>query len=226
MYKQIADSIPSLGHGGKEISNYLMEAARSLSTGNDIIEIGPWLGSATSYLALGLRYSDNYKSTIHCYDRWLADSVFSNKALTAHGINFELNENILPYFKKNISPFGINYKTYRGDFRKSEEYEGQSIGLVIDDICSGKPLTDHLFKNYSPYFISGATLIYMMDFYFYETHDLSCRLYQRDFTEANKKCLHFEGRINNSRTAVFRWIGGELNYLPEEPYNEYFKEII
>jgi hypothetical protein len=216
-----ADKIPELGPGGKSIKDYLIKYAGNVSSGHNIIDIGPYMGSTSSYLSIGVIKSGN-DVKIHAYDLWVLYHDMNKKAKRFNGFKFNDDYHFDKLYDKNVKPFKKYIKTHKCDCLDIE-WQGGRVGLLVDDIGNGKNRTDHIMKTFSPYFITGKTCIFYMDYYYYKEkakdHPLS--LYQRDFMKANKKVFTLIEKPKNSRTAIFRYEGGKINYdVDGDSYNE------
>lgn len=209
---RFADAIPELGYGGKTIWKYLVQYASKVQTGESIVDIGPYMGSTTAYLAVGVMTSGEYVS-IHAYDKFVMYPDMQKKAKKFNGIEFDDNDEFMELYKFNISPFAKYVKVNQSDCLDIK-YDGGKIGLLVDDICNGKGRTDYLFKTFTPHFIENKTVIFMMDYYYHETFKDKFRYckYANDFMVANSSVFEFIKRIENSRTAIFKYKGGVINY--------------
>lgn len=214
---ELARKIPCLGNGGRGIQEYLMDFAKICPKGTAILETGSWLGSATAFLAIGA----GKKNKIHCYDIWRNNKKWKNKAKKYHKLSMKNPDDIYNEFIKNIKPFQARIRRHRTNVlnMKWNKMFG-NIGLVVDDACCGKDRTDNLFKTLEKYFIPKETIIFLMDYYFYEIKEEKYYHYQKDFMEENKNVFNFICRPENSRTAIFRYIGGEIKYPEGENNHE------
>jgi hypothetical protein len=216
--KKYAAAIPDLGQGGKTIRATLTMAATLSPNDSSIIDIAPYLGSTTAYLGLGANLSGN-KITIHSVDKWLTDKDYLEKAIKYHPeITFYMNEDIQPRWDKNINPFRskncsiIGTKTDVIDWKPKVK----NISVYVDDICHSKIQNNYVIKYFSPYFIPNKTVLFLMDYYFYERNKPECQ-YQHNFMTHNKKAFCHIGRIGKTQTAVFIYLGGKITYdIPEQ----------
>lgn len=208
------DLIPSLGHGGKSIGNFLIDSAMNSRDYTDIIDLGPWLGSTTAHLAYGVTLSEKKKDIrIISYDRWIATQTYKKRAKVHHDIEYELDQDLLPIFKENIAPFKKMVKPKQGDIIECKYKSDRSVELLIDDCCTGKDYHDHMMKTFSPYFVAGKTILVLMDYCFYEKKpDAGYLHYQKDFMNENKTVFMPLFKIRGSMAAVFRYMGGEISY--------------
>src|SRR5512143_3534858 len=110
-----AESIPELGGGGKVIGKRLIKAASSVRAGRSVIDIGPWLGSTTAFLALGIMQS-GADVEIHSYDIWtIKDALYQKKAAKYNGLHFEIGRNILPDWRNNVRQFPVKIIPHKTD---------------------------------------------------------------------------------------------------------------
>jgi hypothetical protein len=212
-----AKEIPSLGCGGRSIGGYLYNAAKSLDYDCSIVEVGPWLGSATAFLVLGAQQS-KCNISLYCYDKWIADEIYRSRAKRFHGLDFQKNEDILPYFLNNIEQFGRPIPNIlRGDFKDVKFYSGKKIGIAVMDAGCQIETNNNFMKVFSNHFIPNSTLVLMMDYYFYERKDNAYKT-QYLMMKKNKDRFKFLWRIGKSKTAAFKYLGGEVRYLNENDY--------
>lgn len=207
-----ADTIQELGYGGKSIKNYLIEYARGVKSGQAIIDIGPYMGSTTAYLAIGVMQS-GHDVEINSFDKFIMYPDMRRKANDFNGIEFKDNECFIDLYKYNIKPFD-EYVFVRKCDCLDIEWNGGEVGLLVDDISNGKDRTDHLFKTFSQSFIKNETFIFLMDYYYHESFKNKFRYckYANDFMVKNSSVFQFVKRIEGSRTAIFKYKGGEINY--------------
>jgi hypothetical protein len=210
-YLEMARSIPELGHGGKEIEKCLIGYASTCKDGSAIVEFGPWLGSSTSFLALGVMKSRR-DVLIQSYDNWIASPDYVEKAKTYNDLNFEEGQELLPVFIKNVSQFPVSINPVKGDILKSCHISNRPIDLIVMDCGCTKDLTDHVILNYGSK--NDYCIIIFMDFYFYKDHSEKEFLYQKHFVEANpKRFVHISNA--GSKASVYKYTPGELVF-PEE----------
>jgi hypothetical protein len=207
-YIDLAEKIPSLGNGGIGIKKELVEYASQVKKENAIIELGPWLGSATSFLSIGSMFGNN--AIIHSYDMWVASKVYAQRAMGHHGIKLELGQDIYPLFAENLKGFKniVPHKMSIFDIK----WTSPQIGLIVIDMGNGKAHTDQAFDAFEDYFIPGETIIFMMDFYFCERRQKVFQ-YQHDLIKANKKVFEFIGQPKRSMTGIFRYLGGKIKFV-------------
>lgn len=197
----IADKIPELGHGGKATKNYLIKYAENTRSGRAIVEIGPFIGSSTAYLAIGA----GAKNQIHSYDLWLADPGYVKKARTQLGIDLKPGSDIYPIWCKNIKPWNTNIYPHKEDIAKAFWIPKLPIGLYVDDAGHDITHIDRMASEFMRYFIPGETIIIMMDYFFYETHEDALYLTQKNYFENNKRFTFIERCKSPSRAAIFRY---------------------
>ena len=216
--------IPSLGIGGLFVAKQLMKYAMEARDGEAIIDIGSWLGSTIGFM-LSVIEQYGIDVQIHSYDRWIADATFQKRAKDYHGIDFELNQDLLPVMMKNLSMFKTD-KVIPHQGRFTEQYYGDNrrIALIVDDICTYKVMTDHLFDTFEDYLIPGRTVIMMLDYYWYQTRMETCRVYQRDAMKLNQDAgiFSFVERPEGSMCSVWKYVGGKIIRGPDDP--KYQKE--
>lgn len=197
-----ADAIPSMG--GYTLRAYLQEAAAAVRPGRAIVEVGAWLGSGTAQLCIGVIKSGS-RAPIYCFDRWTASGSEVRKAGDA-GIKIKGNDDLLPHIRANLEPFGCEIHYWRGDIRKAP-WQGQRIGLYIDDAAKRKDKFLHVMQTFGPSFIPGETMLILMDYYYYEhrTGDAGL-MFQQEYMDHHKE-FKFMRRLNNSVAAMFKYRG-------------------
>jgi hypothetical protein len=206
-----ADKIPSLGGGGKGIKKYLIKYASQVKRDRSIIELGPWLGSATAYICIGIILG-GHDYDYHVWDKWEMVEPFISRAKLKHGIDFKNSDDIYNLFYKNIQLFGVYINVHRESILDIKWNNNKKIGLYIDDIGSLKNQVDYKMKMLTPAFIPGETILFMMDYYFYETHPKN--QYQKQFFDKNNDVFKFIERAGQ-KCAIFRYIGEEIKTPPE-----------
>jgi hypothetical protein len=213
-----ANGIPDLGYGGKTVGKPLMRYASDVREGA-IVELGPWLGSATAFICLGVKHS-GAAVPIHVFDKWVVNDHYKDRASHYHDIELSGPDDIIDMFRENIEPFGVDVIMHRTSIYKAS-WDGTPIALYFDDAGSNKKATDHKFKLFSPSFIPGETIVFMMDLFFYTQGKGGFR-YQRDFMKRNESVFQFITRPAKSMCGIFRYLGGEIDYDVEEfePINE------
>ena len=75
--------------------------------------------------------------------------------------------------------------------------------------CNTKPLLHKMIRVMQPHLVKNRSIIIVMDYYFYEDSNKPDLFYQKNFYEANKKSFRFIERIDGSKAAVFKYIGGK-----------------
>lgn len=197
----IADKIPELGHGGKATKNYLVKYAQATRLGRAIIDIGPFLGSTTAYLAIGA----GSKNQIHSYDLWIADEGYTRKAKTQLGIELKQGSNLYSLWCKNIKPWNTNIYPHKEDIGKAFWLPKLPIGLYVDDAGQAASHIERLSHEFARYFVPGETILIMMDYFFYETHHDERYLTQKIFFERDHRFKFVERCKSPSRAAIFRY---------------------
>lgn len=230
---EYAGTIPELGCGGKSIKNTLIEEASRVPKENSIIDIAPWLGSSTAYICLGTIKSGN-RNRIETYDMWKINEDLKLKAAKHHKKDYEVGQSIEQEWRSNIALFECDVVGHRESIRYAK-YEGAKIGLIVDDICNGKILFDHLIQTFIPFSTPGETVLLLMDYYQFERRSLpkyniignrkNHLHYQYEFMQINKNVFEFIERVDKSYTAKFVYNGGEINYLSDDICSEYSEEI-
>lgn len=206
-----ANKVPEIGHGGKSIQNYLIQSAKNVKSGQAIIDIAPCFGSTTLFLAEGIRQSGN-KVKIYSYDRWIADDKMDIKINRKLNAAYPEGYDFKNIFMKNIEPVKelvVPIQCHVLDIT----WSGEKIGVYVDDIGVGKKRVDYLMRTFSPYFIPGKTILYMLDYYQHVTRPHMRHMrYQKDFFDANSGIFEFIERCKGAVTAKLIYHGGKINY--------------
>lgn len=228
-FYKYAEKIPSLGSGGYKIRKRLMEYAEKCEEETSILEVGSFLGSATAYICIGIQNSKK-KINLWCCDKWVADKIYQSRVKRHLNIDFELDQDLLPVFEKNIEVFNdVLVQTHKGDFSEVKEWNGNKISMVVYDpgcsIGSCNTLVNVFEKNFMP----NKTIFFFMDYYFYTQPNKKYKLEFntiRCFLEKNKECFKFIERVGNSQTGLFLYTGGKMKELSKEDIYilEEFKE--
>lgn len=211
-----AASIPSLGYGGRCVAPQLRHYAAQVKPGHAIVELGPWLGSASAYLCLG-RIDGGGVAEHHAFDLWESSAVNRSRLEEFHDLPATCAANLMEMYQKNIQPFGVPVTIHRESAWGPGRWSGGPIGLYIDDIGSCKEYTDGKFRKFAHAFVPGA-VIFLMDFYFYESrsHREAIYKYQQKFMKHNRARFEYIERPYGSRCAIFKYLGGEIDYGVEE----------
>jgi len=196
-----AKKIPSLGGGGATIWAELIDLAGKVNPDEAIVEVGPFLGSATAFMACGAR-RENGGPEIHCYDPWETDDYI--RKAEKLGIRLEPGQDMLPLFLKNLEQFGANLVPHKMSFMASS-WGGRKIGLFVCDAGAPRELLEHMEKVFEPYFIPNHTSVLLMDYYFYETHSDPVYAEHRDYMRARGS--DYVQYAKKARTAFFRYQG-------------------
>lgn len=215
-YRQYAEQIPSLGHGGITTKDIIRKYVGALKDNDVIIDIGSYLGSTTAIAAAEL-IEKNINAEIHCYDPWIVDENLRHKMAFHNNIKLNTGEDLLPIFSAYLEIFNqIKIHKHKQSILDAK-WHGPKIALVIDDICNRKNKNDHFMKKFSHSFIENETIIIRMDYFFYETHKDVAFTYQKRFMDLNNSVFQFTERgPAESRAAIFKYIGGPINYEVEE----------
>lgn len=156
-----ANAIPELGHGGREVGSLLMDLACRVSRGA-IVDIGPYLGSTTAYLAMGCPEG----TPIHAFDTWDADICdLRAKALKFHGM--DLPDDLLPMYVDNMRPFGANLVVHRYDIEALPDWTHGPIELLVDDIGVEPERMAAKMKVFGQSLMLGAHVL-LLDYFWYE----------------------------------------------------------
>jgi len=210
-----ANKVPQLAHGGRSIQEDLIDAAYRVESGDCIIDLGSYLGSSVLFEAVGIGISKS-DVKIYAYDRWKLDDGMNRKAKNHLGKFYKDGTDFKWAFLEKIKPVKhlvVPVQAHVLDI----SWEGGKIGLYVDDIGVGKMRVDHLMKTFSPYFIPGKTILFICDYYNYEKSPRTKEhsFYQSKFFNKNDKVFKFIKRVKGSITAMFLYLGCEIDYNVE-----------
>lgn len=163
----LADSIPTLGHGGKSIKDKLIDAASFVQPGQFILDAGPFLGSTTSYLLIG----SHPEVSVVSLDRWNVDDdlVMKGREHVKPPLNLEKGRDLLPLWKFYTSAFG-RATPIQKDSKELKSWPYGKIALFVNDMNSSYETQKHIMEVLEPHFTANAQMI-LMDYYLYETHE-------------------------------------------------------
>jgi len=199
---KLANRIPCMVN--QETKDLLRLYASQIKLNRTIVEVGVWLGACTTQIALGLK--DNSKiNTIHVYDRFKARAPEVKKAEWQQVVLYE-GEHTRYMFKGFLEPFGVNIKINVGNI-KIAKYKGGKIGLFIDDASKAKGSFDHAVKTFFKYFVSHETILFLMDYYYFEKTGSASHKYQFDWMQEHKNEFEFIRRIPGCSVAIFLYKG-------------------
>lgn len=203
--RQVADRIPDLGHGGHDVGETLIRLAKAVPDGQAIVDIAPWLGSTTAYLALGVIQAGTW-NTIHAFDLWEASPDYVKKARKYNGLDLEPGQNLLPLWNQNMRPFNVAVRPHRGDIQKARWTDGP-IGLIVDDISNTAELISSTMMEFAPHLVPGGKLV-LMDWGFHEERDFP---HQRKWMDRNGAAFKMVERCPEpGKAAVFVRLTGRL----------------
>ena len=212
--KELADSIPDLGCGGRTVKNELTLAAFGVRDRRSIIDIAPYLGSTTAYIGLGVNMSGK-KVHVHSYDLWEPSPDYIDKSKKYHNIELNPEEDLKRRWREYASPFengGCKIFGHKESIFEARYEDNWKIGLYVDDICNNKRKNDYAFKLFSPFFVPGETILFLMDWGFH-VRDYKPLKYQKAFTDANSHALYYIGTPPRTYARIFLYTGGEFNYI-------------
>jgi hypothetical protein len=205
--------IPSMG--GREMGPVYNRFIEAMPDGLDVVEVGAWLGAGTYELASAMR-EHGHKSTLHVFDRFIADKSEVHKAAGVHKyrtgvavdglgspIKLKAGQDTLPVVRGFLKAFPF-VTFYKGNIN-ALSYTGKSIGvLVVDAAKRGKDFR-RLMGKIEPHLAPGA-IVFFMDFYFHlfkKDAGTSC---QAEYVKASGKYEHLES-YKNLCVEVMRYEG-------------------
>ncbi len=184
--ERLAAEIPSMG--GAKLAQVLRRCAHQAPAGTTLVEVGSWLGAGTAQLAIGVgNRSQGESVAIHCYDRWKATAAEVGKA-SRHGVYLTEDGDLLPAVRDLLQPFQVPIHFHQGELSESR-WNGQPIGVYIDDASKTPPLFCHALLTFGASWIPGQTVLILMDYHDWKKDDNCDHKCQKHFIEANRKCF-------------------------------------
>lgn len=203
--RAIADAIPELGHGGRTMADRLIDLACAVPSGRAIVDVAPWLGSTSSYLALGILKAGS-GNCLHAFDRWRIDEEYRRKAKKYHGLDLKIGQSIRSRWVAHMAPFGIRAVPHQVDVLRMTWDDGP-VGLLVDDISNTADMIRHTMLTFGPWMVPGAHLV-LMDWGFNERRG---HPHQRRLMERNASAFKMTERLPRpSEAAVFVRLGGKV----------------
>lgn len=159
-----ATQIPELGGGGATIGPELFRLAGQVPRNRCIVDVGPWLGSTTAYLAMGVTEAAS-EVPIHSYDRWQVFSTMRTNAYRQSKTTMpRVGESFFADWAANVIDLGVDIVPHQGDVYLTDELPDRPIGLLVDDCTVGMLALDALFDRFGAWLADGAEVV-MMDYY-------------------------------------------------------------
>lgn len=199
---QYAARFPHMG--GVKIGQVLARLAAGCPAGGDIVEVGPWLGGGTAYLALGAPRT----CRINVYDRFKCYAHDAKKA-AAFGVPIRQNDDTLPHVQKALAPFRAKIVYNRVDLNVRMLQFYRPISLYVDDASKQPTAWHNVMGAFKHCFIPGKTRLVLMDYYYYERMGNIYRT-QHDYITDAKRAHEFElldDHVGDTSTAIFLYRG-------------------
>lgn len=205
-----AEGIPSLG--GRKLAPLLRELAASAPPDTSIVEVGSWLGAGTAQLALGMtQRSDPAAVELHCYDLWIASRDEVRMARERGGVRLRPGQNLLPFVRRTLEPFGVPIVFHQGDIFQAEAWGQGTISVFVDDASKRPAGFMAVLTTFIGGWAPGVTVLVLMDYLRHlKTGDPLDRALQ-DVVEANPDSfepIDIGSKVRGkTATAAFRFIG-------------------
>ncbi len=156
-------TIPSMGT--HDVGPALRDLAAKVSPEQAIVEVGTWLGGGTAWLALGASAQPD-APTIHTFDQFQARPEEVYKALRG-AVEMQVGTDTLPIVQNLLAPTKADIVFHKGDLLQAR-WTGGPIGLYVDDAAKTPTLFYHALSTFAPHWVSGETIIVLMDYRFWE----------------------------------------------------------
>ena len=165
-----------------------------------IVEFGPWLGSLTMPLMVGLLRNPRARSrTIHTYDlfQWEPGSNGWAKG-TPFDRLYQPGDSFLPLYEQLVAPFrgAVDLHIHEGDLSEAE-WSGEPIEILINDAWKTMPLMANTVQRFFPSLMEGA-LVFHQDYLWCTESWIHMGMYRL------RKWFTMEQRVRNSSTVIFR----------------------
>lgn len=197
--------IPSMG--GRKIAQYLRQWAVQVRNGNDIVELGVWLGAGTVQLASGAL---GRPVMVWGFDGFQATSSQVRKA-RVQGVTIPHGRDTTDQVKFLLNRAGVkgSYTLVKGMIPPAA-YEGRLIGLYVDDACKREGPFLKALRLFGPHWIPGVTVVVLMDFWYFERKPTVPGLeYQHRWMNRHRDCFDtLMERMPGISGAAFRYLGG------------------
>ncbi len=129
----------------------------------EIVDAGVLVGASTHSIASGLMQNSKVKNKlkrIHSFDLFMNtapayDAFVRNRV--ARG------ESFLHIFLENTREFSDQINVFPGDFAQ-RRWIGAAIEIMFVDIAKSVALNAHVYREFSPYWVPGETVVVQQDF--------------------------------------------------------------
>lgn len=147
------------------VHDYLRHIGRQWKGKGTAVELGAWLGASSAALLTGL-IEAGYNLPYYVYDHWTANGEQVQKAGSV-GVKLKDNQDLLPLFLKNVSVY-THVHAVRGNISDTiRKYPGGPIEVCLFDAPKREPVFSTAMNAVLPHFIPGATVLGLLDYYFY-----------------------------------------------------------
>lgn len=199
--------IPAMSGNG--IGPWLQDIAAGVRAPHCIVEVGPWLGANTAFMAAGTA-DHTPPAPIHAYDLFKAQGDEVRKA-AAQGLDIALGADTRPLVQSLIAPFGGDVRLHKGDIL-DVTWDGTPIALYVDDAAKTPTNFYHVLQTFAPSFVPGITIVVLMDYGFWRDLKTAAQRrrfrVQQDLVERHAACFEeirnevFDGEV----MAAFRYV--------------------
>jgi hypothetical protein len=115
---------------------------------------------------LGVKKADKKNVAIHSFDRWDTDRGYLKKAQKWHNKKYKPDTDLMSVFMDSVKPFKVSVVPHKGAFSSKFMFEkDEKIAILVDDASSSPKLLNKILKVFSKNFVSGETLLLLMDYY-------------------------------------------------------------
>jgi hypothetical protein len=156
------DVTTMLSLGERQMLHWL---AKHLPLAGCIVDAGAFLGGSTLALASGLA-RNRQRSTIHCYDMFVAPNDAYSLGLIGHGR--KPGDSVLDLFQAKLGAYEDIIVVNEGDFISKSAPDGE-IDLLFIDIAKTWELNQRVNEEYFSKLVPGRSLVIQQD-----TNDQSC----------------------------------------------------
>ena len=146
---------------------YLHQHVRDSYTGaGEIVELGCWLGSLTSALALGLEECASPGArfrVVHAYDRFVWTEWMGTLPAELNPDGLRPGDAFRAAFEERIAPWRSRVAIHEGDLLEVG-WTGGPIELLVVDAMKSPELTCAIVRDFYPHLIPNRSYLFHQDF--------------------------------------------------------------
>lgn len=186
------------------------------SARGEVVELGPWLGSSTSFIVQGLTRNPRFAGKrLHVFDdfvwrpRWMNNFVSDAEKLENHQDFRFLFEKYARPFAEHLQVEKRKFVSYDGNEDVPQlVWNGLPIEMIFVDCGRLYHTNDAWYRIFSPAFIPGVTLIVMQDWRLQFQVPISWENQTQNFTDSKGAALQLIHELMDGTVATFLYRGG------------------